>query len=114
MLGPATAFLAAGAAAVFAPAWPVDALSAKIVAMSVLEARLGLLVERQWLWKENRAMATRLRYAQFKIAAHVGGLAAGYRQVFGAQVVYHTVHPAINPQVELHPLQPGGKKRNIF
>ena len=25
------------------------------------ETRLGLLVERQWLWKENRALATRLR-----------------------------------------------------
>ena len=33
------------------------------------ESRLGLLVERQWLWKENRAFATRLRYAQLKIAA---------------------------------------------
>jgi len=33
------------------------------------ERRLGLLVERQWLWKENRAFATRLRYAQLKIAA---------------------------------------------
>jgi DNA replication protein DnaC len=33
------------------------------------EDRLALLVERQWLWKENRALATRLSYAQFKIAA---------------------------------------------
>ena len=24
------------------------------------ETRLGLLTERQWLWKENRALATRL------------------------------------------------------
>jgi len=30
---------------------------------------MGLLVERQWLWKENRALATRLYFAQFKIAA---------------------------------------------
>ncbi len=28
------------------------------------EARLGLLVERQWLWKENRGLATRLKSAQ--------------------------------------------------
>jgi DNA replication protein DnaC len=28
--------------------------------------RLGLLVERQWLWKENRALATRLQYAGLK------------------------------------------------
>ena len=33
------------------------------------EARLTLLVERQWLWRENRALATRLHYAQFKVAA---------------------------------------------
>jgi DNA replication protein DnaC len=33
------------------------------------EDRLTLLVERQWLWKENRALATRLHYAQFKITA---------------------------------------------
>lgn len=33
------------------------------------EDRLALLVERQWLWKENRALATRLHYAQFKITA---------------------------------------------
>jgi len=33
------------------------------------EERFGLLVERQWLWKENRALATRLAYAQFKLPA---------------------------------------------
>ena len=33
------------------------------------EARLALLVERQCLWKSNRALATRLHQAQFKIAA---------------------------------------------
>jgi len=33
------------------------------------EERLALLVERQWLWKENRALATRLHAAQFKITA---------------------------------------------
>jgi DNA replication protein DnaC len=33
------------------------------------EARFGLLVERQWLWREDRALATRLHSAQFKIAA---------------------------------------------
>lgn len=35
------------------------------------EERLALLVERQWLWKENRALATRLHAAQLKIAASV-------------------------------------------
>jgi DNA replication protein DnaC len=31
--------------------------------------RLALLVERQWLWRENRALATRLRYARLKQSA---------------------------------------------
>jgi DNA replication protein DnaC len=35
------------------------------------EDRLALLVERQWLWKQNRALATRLHEAQLKIAASV-------------------------------------------
>ena len=33
------------------------------------EERLALLVERQWLWRENRALAARLHYAQLKIPA---------------------------------------------
>src|SRR2546428_510888 len=33
------------------------------------EDRLALLVERQCLWKENRALATRLQQAQLKIPA---------------------------------------------
>lgn len=32
------------------------------------EERLGLLVERQWLWRENRSLATRLKNAQLKIS----------------------------------------------
>jgi len=31
------------------------------------EERLGLLIERQWTWKENRGLAARLKYAGFKI-----------------------------------------------
>ncbi len=31
------------------------------------EDRLGLLIERQWIWKENRALAALLKYAKFKI-----------------------------------------------
>jgi len=31
------------------------------------EERLGLLIQRQWDWKESRGLATRLKYAQFKI-----------------------------------------------
>lgn len=33
------------------------------------EARLALLVERQWLWKTNRALALRLKQAQLKVGA---------------------------------------------
>jgi DNA replication protein DnaC len=32
------------------------------------EARLALLVERQWIWRENRGLAARLKYAQLKIS----------------------------------------------
>lgn len=35
------------------------------------EERLALLVERQWLWRENRALAARLHHAQLKVAASV-------------------------------------------
>jgi DNA replication protein DnaC len=33
------------------------------------EERLALLVERQWVWRENRALAARLHHAQLKVAA---------------------------------------------
>ena len=35
------------------------------------EDRLALLVERQWLWKENRAMAVRLKFARLRQPACV-------------------------------------------
>jgi RecG-like helicase len=38
------------------------------------EDRLALLVERQWLWRENRALATRLKNAQLKISASLEDL----------------------------------------
>ncbi len=39
------------------------------VAELSFEERFGMLVERQWLWKENRALATRLKAAHFKESA---------------------------------------------
>jgi len=39
----------------------------KDIAAMDFEDRLALLVERQWLWRENRGMAARLKYAQLKI-----------------------------------------------
>jgi DNA replication protein DnaC len=38
------------------------------------EDRLALLVERQWLWRENRGLAVRLKHAQFKISASLEDL----------------------------------------
>jgi len=35
------------------------------------EDRFAMLVERQWIWKENRALHTRLRYAGLKLSACV-------------------------------------------
>ncbi|HWH70688.1 MAG TPA: IS21-like element helper ATPase IstB [Candidatus Sulfotelmatobacter sp.] len=39
------------------------------IAQLDFEERLALLVERQWLWKENRALAARLHHAQLKVQA---------------------------------------------
>ena len=38
------------------------------------EERFSMLVERQWIWKENRALATRLTYAGLKQAAAIEDL----------------------------------------
>ena len=38
------------------------------------DERFGLLVERQWLWKENRALATRLAHARLKQPACIEDL----------------------------------------
>ena len=38
------------------------------------EDRLALLVERQWLWRENRGLASRLHHAQLKINASLEDL----------------------------------------
>ena len=37
------------------------------IAQLDFEERFGLLVERQWLWKQNRSLAARLKNAQLKI-----------------------------------------------
>lgn len=36
------------------------------MAQMSFEDRLAMLVERQWLWKENRSLTTRLKYAKLK------------------------------------------------
>ncbi len=50
------------------------------------EERFGLLVERQWLWRENRALATRLHQAQLKVAASVEDI--DYRHPRGLKRVH--------------------------
>lgn len=35
------------------------------------EERLGMLVDRQWMWREDRALKTRLRNARFKLPAFI-------------------------------------------
>ena len=47
------------------------------------EDRLAMLVERQWLWKENRALSTRLKYAKLRQPACVEDI--DYRQHRGLQ-----------------------------
>ena len=44
------------------------------VAAFSFEDRLALLVERQWLWRENRGLAIRLKNAQLKISASLEDL----------------------------------------
>jgi len=63
------------------------------------EERLALLVERQWSWKENRALAARLKRAQFKFpnacledidyALHRGLKRAHIEQVRAGEWVQH-------------------------
>ena len=47
------------------------------------EDRLALLVERQWIWKENRALATRLKFAKLRQPASVEDI--NYRHPRGLQ-----------------------------
>ena len=47
------------------------------------EDRLALLVERQWLWKENRAMVVRLKFARLRQPACVEDI--DYRHPRGLQ-----------------------------
>jgi len=53
-----------------AEAWQEQRQQARSAELS-FDDRLALLVERQWLWKENRALAARLQYAGLKQTACV-------------------------------------------
>jgi len=48
-----------------AEAYEEQRTQARMIDLS-FEERFALLVERQWLWKENRSLAARLSYAQLK------------------------------------------------
>lgn len=54
--------------------------SADVAELS-FEDRLALLVERQWLWKENRALSTRLKFAKLRQPACLEDI--DYRQQRG-------------------------------
>lgn len=56
--------------------------SANIADLS-FEDRLAMLVERQWLWKENRSLSTRLKYAKLRQTACVEDI--DYRHHRGLQ-----------------------------
>lgn len=56
--------------------------SAQTASLS-FEERLALLVERQWLWKENRAMVVRLKFARLRQPACVEDI--DYRHPRGLQ-----------------------------
>jgi DNA replication protein DnaC len=62
------------------------------------DERLGMLVDRQWVWKENRALAARLQFAGFKVPAtleevdyrHARGLERGVmQQLASCQWILH-------------------------
>lgn len=53
------------------------------------EDRLALLIERQWLWKENRALSTRLRYAKLRQAACVEDIDYRHHRGLHRSVIEH-------------------------
>ena len=57
-----------------AEAYEEQRASSTIQALS-FEERFAMLVERQWIWKENRSLATRLTYAGLKQPAAIEDLA---------------------------------------
>ena len=44
------------------------------IASLSFEERFALLVDQQWIWKENRALARRLASAKFKLSAAVADI----------------------------------------
>ena len=56
-----------------AEAYEEQRASSTIAALS-FEERFSMLVERQWIWKENRSLATRLLYAGLKQPAAIEDL----------------------------------------
>jgi DNA replication protein DnaC len=56
-----------------AEAYEEQRVSSKIAQLS-FEERFAMLVERQWIWKENRSLSTRLAYAGLKQPAAIEDL----------------------------------------
>jgi len=53
------------------------------------EDRLALLVERQWLWKENRALSTRLKYARLRQPASLEDIDYRHHRGLERRVIDH-------------------------
>ena len=62
--------------------------SADVAGLS-FEDRLALLVERQWLWKENRALSARLRYAKLRQQACVEDIDYRHPRKLHRSVIEH-------------------------
>ena len=62
--------------------------SAQTASLS-FEERLALLVERQWLWKENRAMVVRLKFARLRQPACVEDIDCRHPRGLQRSVIEH-------------------------
>lgn len=59
------------------------------VATWSFEDRLAMLVERQWLWKENRALATRLKFAKLRQPACLEDIDYRHQRGLQRSVIEH-------------------------
>jgi len=96
MFGPATSFLAGGAAAVIAPVWPVEALSAQHVAVGYVFGRLKGLTSAEALAaaQESIRRADRLNSEEFRLAGLHRGRATANRTLDYTHPFFHAAFVA--------------------
>ena len=61
------------------------------IANLCFEERFGLLVDQQWTWKENRALARRLAQARFKLSAAVEDIDCSGRSRLSSPISIPTI-----------------------